>query len=116
MIVHYFEISNPQFGIDEQQIDDIVRDKFQSALVEFTPQTSDSIFCKEFNALKNKLLQQNDYNKNICFATQPNMIYLFGLPDLVKEYREKFEQLKNKYEPQAYKFTLTDKQVRIVER
>ncbi|UJR14781.1 hypothetical protein I4U23_001769 [Adineta vaga] len=111
VIVHYFDIANPQFGIDEQQIDDIVRDKFQSAVVNFTLQTSDSIFNKEWGDLQEKLLKRNDYNKKICFATQSNMIYLFGLPELVKEYREKFEQLKNKHEPQPYKITLTDKQL-----
>ncbi|CAF0856240.1 unnamed protein product [Adineta ricciae] len=107
---HYFDMFNPQFGIDEQQIDDIVQNKFSSTVVRYTAQSVGSTLQKEWTDLEAKVRRRADYKKNICFETQSNTIHLFGVSDLVKEYHQKFEQLKNKHEPQRCKIELSDKQ------
>ncbi|CAF0805827.1 unnamed protein product [Adineta ricciae] len=110
VVVHYFDMFNPQFGIDEQQIDDIVQNKFSSAVVRYAAQSVGSTFQKEWTDLEEKVRGRNDYKKNICFETQSNAIHLFGVSDLVKEYHRNFEQLKSKHEPQKCPIKLSDKQ------
>ncbi len=109
--VHFFDITNPQFGVDEQRIEDLIKDKFQSATINCIQQSTSSKLTKDWTDLEEKIRKQNDYKNNICFYKESNMIYLFGLRELVKEFRQKFEQLKNKHEPQPCKITLSERQV-----
>ncbi|CAF1381804.1 unnamed protein product [Adineta steineri] len=109
--VYFFDITNPQFGIDEQQIDDLIKDKFQSATLNYNKQSISTKFTKDWTDLEDKLRKRHDYKKNICFYKESNMMYLFGLPELVKEFREKFEQLKNTHEPQSCKINLSERQL-----
>lgn len=66
---------------------------------------------KEWMNLEEIIRSQDDYKKNICLYNELNTIYLFGLTKLVKEFRQIFEQLKNKHIPQICKINLSDKQV-----
>jgi len=109
--VYYFDITNPQFGIDEQKIEDLIKDQFRSATISFNQQSISSKFTKDWIDLEDLIRKRNDYKKNICLYKESNTIYLFGLSDLVKEFRQKFEQLKHKYDPQPCKITLSERQV-----
>ncbi len=109
--VYYFDVTNPQFGIDEQKIEDLIKEKFRSATILFNQQSMSSKFMKDWIDLEEKIRKRDDYKKNICLYKESNTIYLFGLPDLVKEFRQKFEQLKHKHDPQPCKITLSERQV-----
>ena len=112
VLVTYFDVNNPQFGVDAQRIDDLINNQFSSATIAYTPQSSSSQFTKDWTALENTIRQRNDYKKDICLHTEQQIMYLFGLTTLVKEFRQMFEQLKTKYVPQSHKIPLTKKQVR----
>jgi hypothetical protein len=109
--VYYFDITNPQFGVDEQRIDDLIKDKFSSATITNNQKTTSSKLTKEWTDLEDTIRKHQGYKKDICLYTESNNIYLFGLPKLIKEFRQQFEQLKNKHVPQPFKMTLSDKQV-----
>jgi len=109
--VYYFDITNPQFGIDEQKIEDLIKDRFRTATIIFNQQSLSSKFSKDCTDLEEQIRKRDDYKKDICLYKESNTIYLFGLPDLVKEFRLKFEQIKNKNEPQPCQFTLSERQV-----
>ncbi len=66
---------------------------------------------KDWAALEENIRKRNDYKQNICLYKESNIIYLFGLPNLVKEFLQKFQQLKSKHDPQSCPITLSDRQV-----
>jgi hypothetical protein len=111
VVVYYFDINNPQFGTDEQKIEDVIKDRFRSATIPCDQKSISTKFTRDWTDLEEKIRQRDDYKKNLCFQKESNTIYLFGLPDLVKEYRQKFEQLKHKYDPQPCQLTLSERQV-----
>ena len=100
--VSYFDATNPQFGTDEEKIEELIKDRFRSVSVPLT---------KDWADLEEKIRQRDDYKKKICLAKESNRIYLFGTPELVKEFRQKFEQLEHKHAPQPCKITLSERQV-----
>ncbi|CAF1511634.1 unnamed protein product [Adineta steineri] len=112
VIVNYFDITNPQFGVDEQQIEDLINNQFSSATINYNQQTTSSQFMKEWTSLEETIRKRNDYKKNICLYNETNTIYIFGVTKLVKEFRQTFEQLKNKYVPQSCKIVLSPKQLK----
>ncbi|CAF3687073.1 unnamed protein product [Rotaria sp. Silwood1] len=112
--VNYFDLTNPQFGIDEQKIEDLINNQFSLATIIFIPQSISSKFTKEWINLEEIISKRNDYKKDICFYNETNILYLFGLTKLVKEFHQKFEQIKNKYVPQPCKITLSDKQLKFL--
>lgn len=107
--VYYFDVINPQFGIDGQEIEDVIN-QFSLAAIIYNPSSS-SKFNKEWADLEEKIRKRNDYRKDICFHKETNSFYLFGLTILVKDFHQKFEQLRTKYIPQPCKFMLSEKQV-----
>jgi len=109
--VYYFDITNPQFGIDEEKIEDLIKYRFQSATIIYNQQSISSKFSKDWTDLEEIIRKRDDYKKDICLYKESNTIYLFGLPNLVKEFRQKFEQIKNKNNPQPCQFTLSERQV-----
>ncbi|CAM4964904.1 unnamed protein product [Rotaria socialis] len=109
--VYFFDVTNPQFGIDEQKIDDIINNQFSLATIIHNQQLASVKFIKEWTDLEEKIRKQDNYKKDICFSRETDSFYLFGLTKLVKELRQAFEQLKNKYIPQACKINLSDKQL-----
>jgi hypothetical protein len=109
--VNYFDIKNPQFGVDEQRIEDLIMNKFQTATITYDQQTTPAQLMKDWTGLEEKIRKRNDYKQNICLYKEPNAIYLFGLSDLVKEFRQTFEQLKTKHDPQSCKINLSERQV-----
>ena len=112
--VHYFDITNPQFGTDEQQIEDLIKDQFQTAAINYNQQSISSNLTKDSTDLEEKIRKRGDYKKNICLHKESSTIYLFGLPDLIKDFHQKFEQLKNKHDPQVCKVILSERQVLIL--
>ncbi|CAF4001288.1 unnamed protein product [Rotaria magnacalcarata] len=109
--VYFFDVTNPQFGIDEQKIDDIINNQFSLATIIHNQRLASAKFIKEWTDLEEKIRKQDNYKKDICFSREADSFYLFGLTKLVKELRQTFEQLKNKYIPQACKISLSDKQL-----
>ncbi|CAF3089011.1 unnamed protein product [Rotaria sp. Silwood2] len=109
--VNYFDLTNPQFGIDEQKIEDLINNQFSLATIIFNPQSTLSKFTKEWTNLEDIIRKRDDFKKDICFYNETNTLYLFGLTKLVKEFRQTFEQIKNKYVPQPCKITLSDEQL-----
>ncbi|CAF3645504.1 unnamed protein product [Rotaria sordida] len=109
--VNYFDLTNPQFGIDEQKIEDLINNQFSLATIIFNQQSPSSKFTKEWTNLEELIRKRDDFKKDICFYNETNTLYLFGLTKLVKEFRQRFEQIKNKYVPQPCKITLSDKQL-----
>lgn len=109
--VYFFDISKPEFGIDEQSIEELIKDHFRSATIPLNQQPISPKFAKDLADLEEKIRQRNDYKKRICFSKESDTIYLFGVPELVKEFQQKFEQLKHKYDPQPCKITLSEGQV-----
>jgi hypothetical protein len=84
---------------------------FSSATITYNQQSLASKFSKDWTDLEETIQKRDDYKKNICLYKETNTIYLFGLTKLVKEFRQTFEQLKNKHVPQSCKITLSEKQV-----
>ncbi|CAF0928899.1 unnamed protein product [Adineta ricciae] len=111
VLVTHFDVNNPQFGVNPQQIEDLINNQFSSATITHTPQSSSSQFTKDWMVLENTIRQRNDYKKDICLHVEQQTMYLFGLTKLVKEFHQMFEQLKNKYVPQSHKMPLTRKQL-----
>jgi hypothetical protein len=109
--VNYFDITNPKFGVDEQKIEDTINNLFSSATIPYNRQSTSSKFTKEWIDLEETIRKREDYTKDICLSNETNAIYLFGLTKLVKEFRQGFEQLKNKHVPQSCKISLSEKQV-----
>lgn len=109
--INYFDITHPQFGVDEQKIEDLINHQFTLATILYNKQSSTAKFTKEWTNTEEKIRQREDYRKDICLLDEGTSIYLFGLTKLVKQYREIFEQLKNQYVPQTCKITLSEKQV-----
>jgi hypothetical protein len=110
--VNYFDLTNPQFGVDEQKIEDVINNQFSLATITYTQQSISSKFTQEWTELEQTIRKRDDYKKDICLYNEANAIYLFGLTKLVKEFRQAFEQLKNKHVPQSCKITLSDQQVK----
>ena len=110
--VNYFDVTNPQFGVDEQKIEDLINNQFSLATITYNPQSTSSTFTKEWTDLEDLIRKRDDYKKYICLYNETNAIYLFGLTKLVKEFRQSFEKLKNKHVPQSCKVTLSEKQVK----
>jgi len=111
--INYFDLTNPQFGVDEQKIEDLINNQFSLATITYNQQSTSSKFTKEWTNLEDLIRKRDDYKKNICLYNEINAIYLFGLTKLVKEFRQAFEQLKNKYIPQICKINLSEKQVQL---
>ncbi len=109
--MHYFDLTNPQFGVDEQKIEDLINNQFSLATITYNQQSISSKLTNEWTDLEDTIRKRIDYKKDICLFHDTNAIYLFGLTKLVKEFRQIFEQLKNKYNPQICKINLSDKQV-----
>jgi len=109
--VYHFDITNPQFGIDEQRILDLIKDRFRSVTIPLNQQSISSKLTKDWADLEEEIRQRNDYKRKICFSKESNTIYLFGVPELIKEFRQRFEQLIHKYNPQPCKITLSERQV-----
>jgi hypothetical protein len=109
--VNHFDVTNPQFGVDEQKIDDIINNQFSLATITYTQQSTASKFTKEWTELEETIRKGKNYKKDICLFNETNAIYLFGLTKLVKELRQAFEQLKTKHLPKTCKIKLSDKQV-----
>lgn len=109
--IHYFDVSHPQFGVDEQKIDDLINNEFTLATVVYNKQSSTAKFTKEWTSLEENIRKRDDYRKDICLADEGTTIHLFGLTKLVKEFRATFEKLKSQYVPQTCPITLTEKQV-----
>ncbi|CAF3561359.1 unnamed protein product [Rotaria sp. Silwood1] len=110
--VHYFDITNPQFGIDEQKIEDLIQGQFKLATINYDQPLSSSTFTKEWIDIENTIRQRDDFKKNICLYKESNTVYLFGLTELVKKFHQKFQQLKNKHDPQPCKITLSERQLK----
>lgn len=110
--INYFDITNPQFGIDEQQIDDLINNQFSLATINFNQEIILKFF-KEWNNLEEIIFKQDNYKKDICLYKENNnnIIYLFGLTKLVKKYHQDFEQIKIKFIPQICQINLSKKQV-----
>ncbi|UJR31949.1 hypothetical protein I4U23_019422 [Adineta vaga] len=108
--INYFDITNPQFGIDEQRIEDLINNRFSLATITYTSQSSTSKFTKDWKSLEDAIRKRDDYKKDICLYDETKAMYLFGLTKIVKEFRQIFEELKNRYVPQSYKMILSEKQ------
>ena len=107
--VHYFDMTNAQFGTDEQQIDDIIRDRFQSAVLNQTASAARA--SNEWTVLEEGIRKRKDYGTDICLARQDDALYLFGLPEVVKDLCERFGQVKQRYQLQACRISLSEDQV-----
>ncbi|CAF0841077.1 unnamed protein product [Didymodactylos carnosus] len=105
--VSYFS-NSPQFGLDPTQIDDIL-----NIFLSLSSQISSSStkLLKKWQEYEKIIHDRPDYNKNICFASEPHAIHLFGLPDIVKEVHSTFENLKKDLEPKLCKTTLNPNQI-----
>lgn len=110
--VNHFDQANPHFGVEDQKVDDIINNQFSSATATYNQQLNSTKFMTEWANLEAEIRQTAVYKRDICLRGEANSIYIFGLSKLVKEYHQKFEQLKAKYVPQPLKITLSEKQVR----
>lgn len=112
--INYFDPANPQFGVDDQKIDDLINNQFSLATITSNKQSPSSKFAQEWTSLEEQIRQRDDYRKDLCLYNEGNATCLFGLTKLVKELRQAFEQLKNQHVPQPCKITLSEKQVRLL--
>ncbi|CAF5173260.1 unnamed protein product, partial [Rotaria magnacalcarata] len=110
--VHYFDVTNPQFGVDEQNIDDLIQDQFNIVTITYNQESLSSRFTNEWTDLERKILQRADYKKNICLYKDSNTVYLFGLKDLVKKFHQEFQELQNQHDPKICKVTLSDRKLK----
>ncbi|CAF1935738.1 unnamed protein product [Rotaria magnacalcarata] len=110
--VHYFDVTNPQFGVDEQNIDDLIHDQFNIVTITYNQESLSSRFTNEWTDLERKILQRADYKKNICLYKDSNTVYLFGLKDLVKKFHQEFQELQNQHDPKICKVTLSDRKLK----
>ncbi|CAF4504803.1 unnamed protein product [Rotaria sp. Silwood1] len=60
-------------------------------------------FEKEWESLKMKIYIRDDYGKDICLFDEQQTITLFGLPEVVKNVQQLFEDKKPKYIPPIVK-------------
>lgn len=111
--INHFDVTNPQFGVDEQKIEDLIINLFSLTTITYIPQPNSTKFMKEWTDLEDKIRKRDDYKKDICLNKETNTINLFGLTKLVKEFRQLFEELKTRYIPQTCKINLSEKQVYI---
>lgn len=108
-MVHVYHFgTHPQFGIDEQRIEELIKDRFQYVRLNLEPISKVTNNWQEFIE---QIQHEEDYRKDICLLKESTIIHLFGLRNLVQSARQKFEQLTHKYESQPSKITLSDHQV-----
>ncbi|CAF4559652.1 unnamed protein product, partial [Rotaria socialis] len=110
--IHYFDVTNPQFGVDEQNIDDLIQDQFNTVTITYNQESESSRFRKEWTNLEKKILQRADYKKNICLYKDSNTVYLFGLKDLVQKILREFQVLQNQHDPKICKVTLSERKLK----
>ncbi|CAF1000281.1 unnamed protein product [Rotaria sordida] len=97
ILVHHIDKEHIEFGINEQIIDTLCRKKL--ILVTCTSAT----FENERMALKTKIFQRDDYGKDICLFDEQKTISLFGLPEIVKNVQQLFEDKKVNSAPSVVK-------------
>jgi hypothetical protein len=109
--VYYFDITNSQFGISEDRIEKIINDSLRLAIINLNQQSISVKLKKDLTSLEENVRKRNDYNETICLSNESNTIYLFGVPESVDEFQQKFEQLKGKNDLQPCRITLSEYQV-----
>ena len=109
-VVHVYHFNtHPQFGIDEQRIDDLIQGRFRYRCV--TSPSNSSKLNDEWQQLFEQIREGENYQKDICLAKEPSKIHLFGLTDLIRSTQKKFDQLAHKHDPQPCRITLSEQQV-----
>lgn len=107
--VYHFDKHQP-FGRDERKIDEFITDRFRSAHINLKPSKSAQLI-NNMEDIIEQIRRQNEYLKDICFFEQSMVVHLFGLPELVKSYRDEFEKLQHNQEAQPCRITLSEEQV-----
>ncbi|CAF1007757.1 unnamed protein product [Didymodactylos carnosus] len=110
--IYYFR--NPQFGTEENQISDAIDHGvflFEIVTISSKSQTISKLVQK-LDDFYGKLRQRPDYNKTICCDTNETEVYLFGLTGIVLEIKDKFESIKDQYEPKLHKLQLEQNQIK----
>ncbi|CAF4582707.1 unnamed protein product [Rotaria sp. Silwood1] len=97
ILVHYIDKEHIEFGVDEQIIDGLCRKTLVLA------KCTSATFEKEWESLKMKIYIRDDYGKDICLFDEQQTITLFGLPEVVKNVQQLFEDKKPKYIPPIVK-------------
>ncbi|CAF1335504.1 unnamed protein product [Rotaria sp. Silwood1] len=97
ILVHYIDKEHIEFGVDEQIIDGLCRKTLVLA------KCTSATFEKEWESLKMKIYIRDDYGKDICLFDEQQTITLFGLPEVVKNVQQLFEDKKTKYVPPIVK-------------
>ncbi|CAF4205137.1 unnamed protein product [Rotaria sp. Silwood2] len=88
IMVHYIDKTHIEFGVDEQIIEKLCRETLISVICTST------IVEKEWAALKSRILQRDNYGKDISLLDEQQTISLFGLPEIVKQVQQLFEDKK----------------------
>ncbi|CAF1260034.1 unnamed protein product, partial [Didymodactylos carnosus] len=109
LTVYYFK--SARFGVEESQINDIVKHKFQSKKIPLSMSLSSTKLLQKSEEFQTKIRQRLDYNKNICFSSEQDQILLFGLPEIVDELSTRFQTIKNDYEPKLFKISLKPSEI-----
>lgn len=111
--IYHFDITNPQFGVDEQEIDELIQTQLTTITIDYNQQSLSSKFMKDATDLENNIRKRKGYKKDFCLYKESNILYLFGSTELVQEIQKDFQLLITKHDLQPCKLTtLSDKQVR----
>ncbi|CAF3560166.1 unnamed protein product [Rotaria sp. Silwood1] len=81
-------------------------ERFHQCTLQFQEQNAkctSATFEKEWESLKMKIYIRDDYGKDICLFDEQQTITLFGLPEVVKNVQQLFEDKKPKYIPPIVK-------------
>ena len=110
IVVYHFDKKQP-FGLDERHIDEFITDRFRSAQIDLNSSSMSARLINDMGDLMDHIRHRNYYLKDICFSEQSGVVYLFGLPKLVKSCRDEFAKLQHNQEAQPCRITLSEEQV-----
>lgn len=110
--VYHFDITNPQFGVDDEKIDDLIENQLCLEIINYDQQSQSTKLLKGWTDLAKQIRERADYAKNISVYKESNSLYLFGTKQLVKDFQQNFQQLHDTYNVKPCKITLSERQVR----
>lgn len=113
IVIHHFDQQQQPFGLDEEEIERFIKDRFQSVRINFNSRVNPRRLVNNIQDLFEHIRQRKDHLQDICCAEQSMIIYLFGLPKLVKSYRNEFEKIGQQQETQPCRITLSEDQVNL---
>ncbi|CAF1120872.1 unnamed protein product [Rotaria sordida] len=118
LLIRYFA-NNPQFGIDEQEIDDIIQNNLFN--ISYHVLITSKKLEINFEELQKKIQQRSDYGQDICCLYNYRKgstericlpsIHLCGTESIVRQIYQEIKRIADEYTPTLCNIQLTSNQV-----